>query len=302
MDSAGEWIMAHCVALDRPLVGTARLAKMAAMAIAECLAGAPEVNYDPLPLLLCIAERERPGRVEGLNDDLLPQIESQLGVGFSNQSLIVPQGRVSIAVAMDRARRLIHEHGLPHVLIAASDSFLNWGTIGYYEKMGRLLTADNSNGFMCGEGAGALLICAAGNGPELVCTGVGFGTEAAHIESQSPLRADGLTAAITAALAEARLRMGDMDFRITDLSGEQYYFKEASLAVARTLRTHKEDFPLWHPAECTGEQGAAAGTAAIALAESAFRKAFADGSRALLHMANDAGQRAALTLEYGVVQ
>jgi 3-oxoacyl-[acyl-carrier-protein] synthase-1 len=168
--------------------------------------------------------------------------------------------------------------------------------------MGRLLTAENSNGFMAGEGAGALLVRAPGSGPDLLCTGVGLGSEQAHIDSEVPLRADGLTKAITTALAQAGLQMGDMDLRITDLSGEQYYFKEAALALARTLRTHKEEFPIWHPAECIGEQGATAGAAVVALADCAFRKAYAGGARVLAHMANDAGQRAALTLEYGAIQ
>ena len=89
-----------------------------------------------------------------------------------------------------------------------------------------------------------------------------------------------------------------MDFRITDLSGEQYYFKEAALALSRTLRQRKEEFDLWHPAECTGEQGAVAGAAVIAMADAACRKAYTKGPNILSHMANDAGQRAALALQF----
>ena len=36
------------------------------------------------------------------------------------------------------------------------------------------------------------------------------------------------------------MAMHDFDYRITDLSGEQYYFKEAALALSRTLRQSKE--------------------------------------------------------------
>ena len=50
------------------------------------------------------------------------------------------------------------------------------------------------------------------------------------------MRADGLATAIKGALADAGCEMHDMDYRITDLSGEQYYFKEAALALSRTLR------------------------------------------------------------------
>ncbi len=302
VDSAGEWIVAHSVDLGRPLVGLRRLAAMAAMAIDECLSEAPTPHGEAIPIMLCVAERERPGRAHGLNEDLLAAIQAELSLRFSDHSLIVPQGRVGVAVALDRASRLIHEKQIPFALIAAVDSLLSWATISHYERAGRLLTTENSNGFIVGEGAGALLIRAPAHGPELLCTGVGLGHERSHIDSNEPLRAEGLTSAIKMALSQARLDMGDMTLRVTDLSGEQYYFKEASLAVARTLKIHKEEFPLWHPAECIGEQGATAGVAAVAVANAAFRKGYAGGSRILAHMANDAGQRAALTLEYGLVQ
>ena len=60
----------------------------------------------------------------------------------------------------------------------------------------------------------------------------------------------------------------------------------------------EEEFDIWHPAECTGEQGAASGLAVVALADAACRKAFTKGPNILAHMANDAGQRAALSLQF----
>jgi 3-oxoacyl-[acyl-carrier-protein] synthase I len=187
---------------------------------------------------------------------------------------------------------------VPRVLIAATDSLLVWPTLAHYERADRLLTVRNSNGFMPGEGAGALLIEAPAGRGELLCTGLGFGIEKAHIDSGEPLRADGLASALKAALAEAAREMHDLDFRITDVSGEQYYFKEASLALSRTMRRRKAEFDIWHPAECTGEAGALAGVSIIALADAACRKAFAPGPQIVAHLANDAGQRAAMTLQF----
>jgi 3-oxoacyl-[acyl-carrier-protein] synthase-1 len=74
--------------------------------------------------------------------------------------------------------------------------------------------------------------------------GIGFGEEKAHIESEEPLRAEGMVAAIKGALAAAEMNMGDLDFRITDANGEQYAFKEASLALSRILRKRKEEFDI----------------------------------------------------------
>ena len=299
IDSGGAWIMAHQVNLDRPWSGLTKLAKMAALAIEEALQDLNKDQWHRLPMLLCVAEPERPGRMAGLDDQLMPQIQSELGVSFAHPSALVPNGRVGVAVALAQARVLIGTSKVPGVLIVGVDSLLSWPTLSHYEREDRLLTESNSNGFMPGEGSGALWVGVdEGRSPQLKCTGVGFGREPAHIDSGEPLRADGLTQAIKASLDDAGRQSHDIDFRITDNSGEQYYFKEASLALTRTLRQGKEAFDIWHPAECTGEAGAASGVAVIATARDACLKGYAPGRNILTHWANDAGQRAAVTLEF----
>jgi 3-oxoacyl-[acyl-carrier-protein] synthase-1 len=169
-----------------------------------------------------------------------------------------------------------------------------------YEEGERLLTANNSNGFMPGEAASGLLVAPPTSGARLTIAGLGFATEKANIEQDEPLRGDGLSQAIVQALGEAGCEMHDIDFRITDISGEQYYFKEAALALSRVLRRRKEEFDIWHPAECIGECGCAVGPAMIAVAEASARKAYAPGPTMLVHAANDAGQRAAIVTRYMV--
>jgi 3-oxoacyl-[acyl-carrier-protein] synthase I len=299
LDSGGEYMMAHQVMLDQPWRGLTKLTKMAAMVIEEALESIAKQDWVGIPLLLCVAEAERPGRLDGLDDKLFRSIQSELGTQFSPQSVIVAQGRVSVAVALAQARLLLSQRRVNHVLIVATDSLISWPTLSHYEREDRLLTQSNSNGFMPGEGAGALLIAGSNGGmSELLCTGIGFSREVAHIESGKPLRAEGLTQAIKNALSDARCEMHHMNFRITDLSGEQYYFKEAALALSRTLRQTKEEFDLWHPAECTGEQGSVAGVAVLAMAETACRKGFANGPNIMVHMSNDTGHRAALALQF----
>jgi 3-oxoacyl-[acyl-carrier-protein] synthase I len=299
IDSNGEWIMAHQVTLEQPWRGLTKLAKMAAMAIDEALEGIPKADWHQVPLLLCVAETERPGRTDGLEDQLFLLIQDELGASFAPQSAVVPQGRVGVAVAMAQARALIAKSRISMVLIAATDSLLSWPTLSHYEQLDRLLTERNSNGFIPGEGAGALLVSnSEGQADEMVCSGIGFGREAAHINSGEPLRGEGLSQAIKAGLREADCQMHDMDFRITDNSGEQYYFKEAAIALSRTLRLRKEEFDIWHPAECTGEAGAMSGIAVVATAWEACSKDYSKGQNVLAHWANDAGQRAAMSLQY----
>jgi len=90
--------------------------------------------------------------------------------------------------------------------------------------------------------------------------------------------------------------MHDIDYRISGLSGEQYFFKEATLALLRTLRVRREQLDIWHPAEFIGETGAVAGVAAVVLAQSAAARGYAPGPRVMIQMTNDDGRCAAMIL------
>jgi 3-oxoacyl-[acyl-carrier-protein] synthase-1 len=294
VNALGERILGHGVELDQALRGVTKLARMVAVAVTECLDGIARSEWAQIPLLLCVAEADRPGRFSRLDEDLLPALERELGLRFSAGSGVVAHGRIGVALALQRARRLVTEDRHARVLIAAADSLLVGPSLASYEREDRLLTTQNSNGFMPGEAAGALLVGPPTGGDEFLCLGFGVGREAAHINSGEPLRGDGLQSAVKGALAEAGCKLHDLEYRVTDVSGEQYYFKEAALALNRTLRQRKEAFDLWHPAECTGEVGAAAGATCMAVARMAALKAYAPGPGVLLHFGNDSGSRAAI--------
>lgn len=302
VDAAGEMLMSHAVPLDRPLRGREKLAHMAAMVIAESLGQIPREDWKRIALLLCVAERTRPGRMEGLEDDFFSEVCALLdNAEFAPDSGVIPHGRVSATVALLQARKFLYESkATTAVLIAAADSLIAWPTLRVLQTQDRLLNALNSNGFIPGEAASAVLVSRPTAGDRLTITGLGFATEAASIESEEPLRADGLARAITLALQDAGCQMHDIDFRITDIAGEQYYFKEAALAFSRTLRQRKEEFDIWHPAECIGEVGCAIGPAMLAVAEMSGRKAYAPGPSMLVHASNDAGQRSAIVARYEV--
>jgi 3-oxoacyl-[acyl-carrier-protein] synthase-1 len=184
-------------------------------------------------------------------------------------------------------------------LIAGVDSLLREATLDAFDAAGRLLTPANSNGFLPGEGAGAILVGQPSAKTELCCTGLGFAREPAHIDSELPLRGDGLAAAVRAALHDAGCGLHQVDYRIADVSGEHYYFKEAALMVGRLARAPRAEPEIWHPAECIGETGALAGLAVFAVAETAARRGYAPGSRVLTHFSADRGERAAAVFEYG---
>jgi 3-oxoacyl-[acyl-carrier-protein] synthase-1 len=201
-------------------------------------------------------------------------------------------------VALEQARRLIENQGLPVVIVAATDSLLVGPTLTAYDLRDRLLTAQNSNGFLPGEASAAVLIGGAGQskGPELRCLGIGFGQEPATIEAEQPLRADGYVQAIRAAFKDANCTYEAVDYRLTDISGEQHSFKEVALAMTRTLRVRKPEFELHHLTDRIGEVGAAVLPCMLTAARTAVRKGYAPGKGALCHLHNDSGERAVLVL------
>ena len=297
MDKGGEWIIGAQVPLEQPWRGLPKLVHMVAPAIKECLAHIGNMRPEQIPLILCVAEEERPGRLEGLDDHLLQEVQTELGMRFHPRSGVIAKGRVGGAIALGVARQLIYEERIPLCLIAGVDSFLVAGTLAAYEEKDRLLTSQNSNGFIPGEAGAAILVGPPNSAsPSLLCLGIGTGNEKATIDSEEPLRADGLVQAFNAAFADAGCGFEQADYRLTDANGEQYWFKEAALAMTRAMRVRKESFYLWHTADNIGETGAAAAPCALGAALAAARKNYAPGLGVLCHFGNDIGERAAIIL------
>lgn len=299
-DASGEWLMGCEVPLAQPWRGEKKLLKMAARAVAQCLAGFDRADCEATPLLLCLPEADRPGRLVPDDSRFFEALENELGLRFHARSSLIAQGHVSVAVALLQARQLIAEVRVPRVLVAAVDSMLAGATLADCEARDRLLTSENSDGFIPGEGAAALLVepLRAQARPQLVCRGLGFALEHAHIDSEEPLRADGLTEAIRQSLSDAACGESILDFKIIDASGGQYAFKEATLAFGRLDRTKRSEFDVWHPADCIGEVGAPIGAVMIAVLKAACEKAYSRGDNALLHLGNDDGRRAAMVFSW----
>lgn len=270
------------VPLQTPYCGRRKLIEMGALAIEEALAPLVEAGYatERVPLLLCLSELERPGRFPNLDDTLLREISERIELRFHPQSAVVTEGRIGGVKALMNARQIMDsDTQVQHVLVCGVDTFLVASTLNHYHEQRRLLTTHNSDGFIPGEGASAVVL-----GPATVesdatvaVTGIGLGAEPAPIDSERPLRGDGLAAAIKQAIADAGVDYPQLAYRLTDNSGEQYGFKEAALAMARTLRPVKPEFDIEHPADCIGEVGAVVVPALLAVADMAERKAYAPG-------------------------
>lgn len=301
IDKGGKWLLGCSIPLDQAWRGASKQLQMAKIAIQECLTQKSSLFPENTPLLLCLAETQRSGRVIKNDHAFFAELQQILGIQFHDKSRVIAAGRVSLGIALQHARILIHEQHFKHVLIAATDSLLVASTLASLEEKDYLLSSKNSDGFIPGEAGAAIIIEPVyhKSEPQLICQGIGFGLEKAHIESEESLRADGLTIAIKQALQDASCAMHDLDFRVTDISGQHYYFKEATLALGRTLRARKETFDIWHPADCIGETGAAIGLIILGVIKTACEKNYSLGSRILIHLGLDDGRRVACITQWG---
>jgi 3-oxoacyl-[acyl-carrier-protein] synthase-1 len=295
----GEWLMGCAVPLEQGWRGREQLLRMVVPAIQECVALLGATPVQQVPLLLCVAEPDRPGRFANLDSSFLRAVQDRLGQATAPDSAVIAGGRIGPVQAIVQADRLISA-GRPCCIVAAVDTLLTAPTLNHYHERGRLLTAENSNGFIPGEAAAAFLLARADDQslPQLRCVGLGTGTEKVTVDAEEPLRADGMAEAIKSALADGHCTYSDLHYRIADVNGEQYAFKEMALAESRTLRERKEEFDIWHPAECVGEVGAAIVPVVLGVALAASRKEYAPGPGVLCHFAGEGTERAALILRY----
>ncbi|WP_218511478.1 hypothetical protein [Variovorax sp. dw_308] len=296
-DDAGEPVVGASVpGLALSLPRAERLVRMLAKGMADLLRGQTNLNWSLVPLLVCLAEPQTPGGGSDLASRIVDKIETVLGIRFhSENSRVFVAGHVGGMQALLQARHLIERGQAPACVVCGVDSLINATTLLWLDQTYRLKTPGNRDGVVPGEAAAALLIGAA-PAPDTVMkvTGLGFGQEDAPVLSDGPLLGKGLTAAVRAALAEARVGLHEIDLRLSDVTGELYGFKELPLMEGRLMRTvRKKAQPVWHWAEAIGDTGAAAGIAQLVLADQAFRKGYLDGERALCLTSSVMGGRAA---------
>jgi len=297
---SGEYLPAGRVDLPQWWVGIGKLADLVAPAIKECI-DAASIPPTEIPILLGVSSHDRSFRFEGLDKNILGEIEHRLGFQLNLKSRVIPRDHVSVVDGLHLAQQIINNGEAPCCIVAAVDSLVQHNLTNYYLDKRRILVASNSNGFSPGEAGSALLIVPTEHvsTEKLEILGVGMAQEKAIIESEEPLRSEGLTQAISGALEESGLAIQEMDYCISDLNGEHYKFKEMVFAMMRYERKPKTKmFDLWHPIQFIGDVGAAVGPIILALAFHASQKGYAVGPKVLCTVGNDDGARATVIAEF----
>ena len=283
------------VPMPRAFIGERRLAHMAAAAILECLEAVPGARASRTLLILCLAEADRPGRPVRDPTALARRIGEIVELPPQLRTRIVEHGRPSGIVALDQARRMLAEGQADHVLIAGVDCYLTTLSVAHYVAQGRILAPGNADGFIPGEAAAAILCSRPGSG-QLRLASLGLAREKAFIYNgldgdglHLPLRGDGMTAAYSQAFQAAGIEMRQLGYRISDLIGEQYFFKQTALASIRLLRGRHDFQGLWSPAESLGNIGAAVVPTMVGMALAAAAKRYDDGDPVLIEASGDDG-------------
>jgi 3-oxoacyl-[acyl-carrier-protein] synthase-1 len=303
VDNDGEPIIGAVVpGVDLRLKRRERLVELLALALEDCLDSGQVGSTGRIPLLVGLAETERPGGGGPFAGVLVADVEARLGTRFdAKRSATLPRGHVSGFEGLRIARELLSDPTVPACLVCGVDSYVNAASLLWLDRHSRLKTPANSDGVIPGEAAACALVIRPETEPRGGCVarvvGLGFGWEEASVVTEEPLLGLGLVAAGRSALAEAGLTMQEIDLRFSDVGGESYGFREQVLLLCRLLKQHRDWTPLWHNSESIGETGAASGIGQLVFVQQAFHKDYAPGPRVLCATSADGGKRAVAVLE-----
>jgi 3-oxoacyl-[acyl-carrier-protein] synthase-1 len=207
-------------------------------------------------------------------------------------------GRASGLAALHRAMRHLADGRVRVALVGGVDSLLRRAPVARLEEQGRLKMEDVPDGVIPGEAAAFLVLEAGGDRGHVGVTETALGEEETVKEGE-PSRG----VALSRSLARATRSMRDFPWVACDLNGERYRHLEWGISSVRALghlRMRKggpTETDVWHPADCTGDTGAASGILDAAWAVTALRKGYARTDSALVWGGSDGPLRAAALLQ-----
>jgi len=210
-------------------------------------------------------------------------------------------GRAAGLAALHRAARHLREDRIDVALVGGVDSLVRPEALARLVAEGRLRSDDNPQGVIPGEGAAFAVLEGrppAGVTPLAWVLGTAVAEEptAGTDEANEGI---GLTRAIRGARAAAAAALAGFPRVVCDLNGDRYRAMEWAYVLVRALQGLPADpagpgaTERWHPAECTGDPGAASGIVNLAWSVTAMRRGYARTHLSLVWGASDGPLRAA---------
>jgi 3-oxoacyl-[acyl-carrier-protein] synthase-1 len=226
-------------------------------------------------MFLGVAPIDRPGpRFEGRDDGVAHRLATMIRQRMGASKLgVIKLGNAAAIEGVRRAASRLEQD--PHALqiVGALDSLLALETLNWYEEAERLKSGSpgRHHGVAPAEGVGFVMLEAARSAqragrPVLAqVAGVGLAKDPNPFVSERPSRAEGLSQACSAAIADAGIRASDIGTVLCDMDGEFHRSKEWALASVRCFGGDGSP-ELLHPADCWGSLGAASSAVLMAVA------------------------------------
>lgn len=282
-------IPAHLPGMSPPQI---RLLKLATFALLDLK---PQLPQCALPLFLAGPENYYPGC--GVNQPFISNLVKATNVELDyNHSRYLAKGRAGVMEALAAAFNYFETTGADYALVGGIDSFYDLRTLGILQERNRLAGEEIVDGFVPGEAAAFLLVASPQVRPHLRVRPLmklhkpGITYEGGHLLTNLPYRAGALAPAATTAITRAR---GTVNRIYSSENGESHYTSEVSLMVIRNQQRLIPDCPIFRPAECFGDLGAAFPIAAMALASVDMQ---AQAGNTLVVASSDGGLRGAVVL------
>ena len=280
-----------------------RFSALARIALSECLQVAA-LEPSRTALFLGVPENARVDEFrDWFGDDLYDLLEKRIVRPFHASSALLPYGNTSTFAALARARAVLEQGLVDTCVVGGVDSLVNTVDLNRLERAWRLHREGESTGLVPGEGAAFIAVTAEKRTREKavlgVIAGLGLDTEDPEttVLSDGHPTGAGLQRAFEKAVLDADMTESAIGLRVSDLNGERYGSMDSLLAMSRFYRTIRDGLPIWHPAECVGETGAAAGALLIQVACHAFIGGYSPSNTVMCETSSESGRRSACVIQ-----
>jgi 3-oxoacyl-[acyl-carrier-protein] synthase I len=240
-----------------------RVAGLGLLALADCTATTPPSQLAS-PIIVCAAETADLGGPEAT---LLEAIIT--GAPFPvdrARSHIIARGKDALPEALTLVARMFAAREAAGCYLVGTDSLIAPTRLRRLARAGLVADGINSDGFIPGEGAAALLLVPhADRATKALIAGIGSARDAGLAKGEAAT-GQAIGQALDQALADAHLKPAQLSAAVHDLAGQYALFEELALAAARPPLASLPALKTIRPAIATGEIGAASGVLALAAA------------------------------------
>lgn len=247
----------------------------------------------PVSVVLSVPPR-RPGFPVEARQPFFESLVSELPCKVDRaRSGITVTGHEGGVYALAMGARFTLDPAIAFCLVIGVESYMDPDLLDYLDSIERLKRDGVPNGFIPGEGAGAVLMSrlskarASGLSPGLALVAAGRATEPDPWYSGRPTLAKGLTSAIQATFARPLIPTPRAEVAYCDFNGEAWRPDEWAYAYLRTAAHHGEPIDLRSPATSWGDVGAATGPLMACLASRELPRRADPSAAALLWAASD---------------